>query len=267
MTDQPPSTDLPDHSPDLSQDVGEDFGETIKTAAIAIFVALLLRSLLFEPFNIPSSSMMPNLLVGDYLFVSKMSYGYSYASFPFGIVPLEDRIFGELPERGDVAVFKKPTPPHVDYIKRIIGLPGDQIQVKSGILHINGQAVERRLIGPYEVTTPSGIPVQCTQYRETLPSVGGVDGHTHDILECMNNAPHDNTPVYTVPAGHVFAMGDNRDNSQDSRYQETVGFIPIENLVGEAKTIFFSIESGYRLWQVWTWPWAARWQRFFSGIK
>ena len=267
MNDQPPSNELPDTPPDLNKDVGEDFGETIKTAAIAIFVALLLRSLLFEPFNIPSSSMVPNLLVGDYLFVSKMTYGYSYASFPFGIVPLEERVFGELPERGDVAVFKKPTPPHVDYIKRIIGLPGDRIQVKSGILHINGQAAERRLVGPYEISTPSGVPVQCTQYRETLPDIDGITGHTHDILDCFNNGPHDNTAVYTVPDGHLFAMGDNRDNSQDSRYMREVGFIPVENLVGEAKTIFFSIENGYRLWQVWTWPWAARWQRFFSGIQ
>ncbi|MBV1798829.1 signal peptidase I [Siccirubricoccus sp. G192] len=241
--------------------------ESVKTIVYAGLIAIGIRSIAFEPFNIPSGSMIPTLLVGDYLFVSKYSYGYSRYSVPFGAyLPSlgEGRIFGSLPARGDVAVFKLPRDPSQDYIKRIIGLPGDRIQVRNGVLHVNGTAVRREPIGPYTVEG-DGPRMIVRLFRETLP-VGG-SGQVHQIIEQSDDGPLDNTQEYRVPEGHVFAMGDNRDNSLDSRVQNAVGFIPVENLVGRAEIIFFSVDGSAAWWEVWAWPMAIRWSRLLSGVR
>lgn len=240
--------------------------ESIKTILYAALIAIGIRTVAFEPFNIPSGSMIPSLLVGDYLFVSKYSYGYSRHSMPFSPNLFDGRIFGRLPERGDVAVFKLPRDGATDYIKRIIGLPGDRIQVRSGILHINGQAVARELMGPFTVEG-DGPRITVRRFRETLPGAGGRPGVAHEILEATDDGVFDNTIEFRVPEGHVFAMGDNRDNSLDSRAMDAVGFIPIENLVGRAEFIFFSVDGSAAWWEVWGWPFAIRWSRLFSAVR
>ncbi|WP_137125268.1 signal peptidase I [Roseomonas sp. HF4] len=240
--------------------------ESIKTILYAALIAIGIRTVAFEPFNIPSGSMIPSLLVGDYLFVSKYSYGYSRHSMPFSPNLFDGRIFGRLPERGDVAVFKLPRDGSTDYIKRIVGLPGDRIQVRAGILHINGQAVARELMGPFTVEG-DGPRITVRRFRETLPGTDGRRGVTHEILEATDDGVFDNTIEFRVPEGHVFAMGDNRDNSLDSRAQDAVGFIPIENLVGRAEFIFFSVDGSAAWWEVWGWPFAIRWSRLFSAVR
>lgn len=240
--------------------------ESVKTILYAALIAIGIRTVAFEPFNIPSGSMIPTLLVGDYLFVSKFSYGYSRHSMPFSPNLFEGRIFGSLPRRGDVAVFKLPRDGTTDYIKRIIGLPGDRIQVRGGILHVNGQAVRRESLGPYTVEG-DGPRMTVRRYLETLPGSEGQPGVSHQILELTDDGPFDNTPEFRVPEGHVFAMGDNRDNSLDSRAMNAVGFIPIENLVGRAEFIFFSVDGSASWWEVWAWPFAIRWSRIFSAVR
>lgn len=232
-----------------------------KTALIAIFLAVLIRTFLYEPFNIPSGSMKPTLLVGDYLFVNKPSYGYSRYSFPFGLAPLRGRVWDAEPQRGDVIVFKLPTNTRVDYIKRVIGLPGDTVQVRGGRLFINGEIVPRESLGVKKAIEADGESRPLTEYRETLPG-----GTVHSIYEESDSEPLDNTPLYTVPEGHYFMMGDNRDNSQDSRVAQMVGFVPHENLVGRADFIFFSTDGSASLPEVWKWPFALRYPRFFMDI-
>lgn len=236
--------------------------ELVKTVVYAVLIALVVRSLAFEPFNIPSSSMKPTLLIGDYLFVSKFSYGYSRHSFPLSLPPFEGRVLGAVPERGDVVVFKLPSDGRTDYIKRVIGLPGDRVQVRRGQLYLNGEVVPRQRLGTFSDDFRSRS--DCAEpilYRETLPG-----GRGHEILDCPNPALLDNTPLFTVPDAHVFVMGDNRDNSQDSRYAG-VGFVPVENLVGEAQMIFFSTNQRAAWWQIWRWPQAIRFNRLFDGIE
>ncbi|MBE9604901.1 signal peptidase I [Acetobacteraceae bacterium H6797] len=240
--------------------------ESAKTIIYAALIAIGIRSVAFEPFNIPSGSMIPTLLVGDYLFVSKYSYGYSKHSFLFSPDIFEGRIFGRLPDRGDVAVFKLPRDGSTDYIKRIVGLPGDRIQMKGGILYVNGVAVKREALGLYTVEG-DGPRITVRRFRETLPASPGAPPKAHDILEAQDDGPLDNTPEYLVPPDHVFAMGDNRDNSADSRVMSQVGFIPVENLVGRAEFLFFSIDDTAVWWQPWTWPFAIRWSRLFHGIN
>jgi signal peptidase I len=235
--------------------------ETIKTVVYAMLIAIVIRTVAFEPFNIPSGSMIPTLLVGDYLFVSKFSYGYSKYSLPLSPPLFSGRVFGSLPERGDVAVFKLPRDPSVDYIKRIIGLPGDRIQMKGGQLFINGQQVERQPDGDY-VAEGDGPKMLLKRYIETLPG-----GRQHLILKASDDQPLDNTQEYKVPEGYVFAMGDNRDNSLDSRVLNAVGFIPVENLVGRAEFLFFSVDATSPWWEVWEWPFEIRWSRLFTGIN
>ncbi len=237
--------------------------ETAKTVAYAVLIALAVRTVAYEPFNIPSSSMKPTLLVGDYLFVSKASYGYSRYSLPFGLPLISGRIFFDSPERGDVAVFKLPRDNETDYIKRIIGLPGDRIQVRDGVLYINGGMVARERVEDYMVTDPFGNVHHIPQYVETLPN-----GVSYNVLDMDSHGSLDNTMVYTVPAGHYFAMGDNRDNSLDSRVLKPngVGFIPVENLVGRAELIFFSTNGDAEIWEVWKWLGAMRFSRIFHAI-
>ncbi len=235
--------------------------ETVKTIVYAVVIAVVIRTVAFEPFNIPSGSMIPTLLVGDYLFVSKFSYGYSRFSLPsFLEVPFHGRIFGALPQRGDVAVFKLPRDNSTDYIKRIVGLPGDRIQMIHGRLYINGTEVPRKPDGEY-VAEGDGPKMLLKRYIESLPN-----GATHEILKASDDQPLDNTQEYKVPDGYVFAMGDNRDNSLDSRVLNAVGFVPVENLVGRAEFIFFSIDATSPWWEVWEWPFEIRWSRLFTGI-
>lgn len=216
--------------------------ETIKTIVYAGLIAIGIRTFAFEPFNIPSSSMVPTLLVGDYLFVSKYSYGYSRYSLPFSPPLWQGRLFLSMPERGDVAVFRWPRDNATDYIKRIVGLPGDRIQVIGGILYINGEAARREPAGLCE-DDGTGVRIRSRRWLETLPAAAG--GRQHYICEFSDTERFDNTEEFRVPPGHVFAMGDNRDNSSDSRDFSAagVGYIPIENLIGRAEIIFFSHEG------------------------
>ncbi len=239
----------------------EELGEFFKTAMIAIFLALVIRTFFFEPFNIPSGSMKPTLEIGDYLFVQKPAYGYSRYSFPFGLAPLEGRVWDKEPARGDVIVFKLPSNNRVDYIKRLIGLPGETIQVRQGQLYINGELIEREAVGLKKVDDPYRGDVVMHEYIQTLPN-----GTMFTIYEESDEEPLDNTPPYTVPEGHYFFMGDNRDNSQDSRVSKSVGFVPYENLVGRADFIFFSTNGFAHLFEVWKWPWTIRYGRIFMDI-
>lgn len=239
----------------------EELAEFSKTALIAVFLAVLIRTFLFEPFNIPSGSMKPTLLVGDYLFVNKPSYGYSRYSFPFGMAPLTDRVWDKPPQRGDVIVFKLPSNPGVDYIKRLIALPGETVQMRSGRLYINGELVEREALGVREDNGPDGRGVPMYHYLETLPG-----GSVHEIYEESDNEDLDDTAPYIVPEGHYFMMGDNRDNSQDSRVEHVVGYVPYENLVGRADFLFFSTDGSAGLFEIWKWPWSLRYSRFFDDI-
>ena len=239
----------------------EELAEFFKTALIAVILALLIRTFLYEPFNIPSGSMKPTLLVGDYLFVNKPAYGYSRHSFPFSLAPIEGRIYAKEPKRGDVVVFKLPTNTRVDYIKRVIGLPGETVQVKGGRLYINGQIVEREPTGFEKVDVAGRGDITMMGYLETLP--GGV---IHRIYEESDDRHLDNTELYTVPADHYFVMGDNRDNSQDSRVMDNVGYVPFENIVGRADFLFFSTNGYAGLLEVWKWPWSIRYSRFFESL-
>jgi signal peptidase I len=202
--------------------------------------------------------MEPTLLVGDYLFVSKFSYGYSRYSFPIDLPFIEGRIWEGVPERGDIAVFRPPREPETDYIKRVIGLPGDRIQMRDGVLYINDEAVKREPAGEWEGEEPFGA---ARQYRETLPN-----GVSYLTLDARQGTAGDNTRVFEVPPGHYFLMGDNRDNSQDSRFLEgPVGFVPAENLVGRAEIIFFSVDDA-PAWAFWQWPWSVRPDRIFDTL-
>ncbi len=239
-----------------------EISEFAKTAIIAVLLALIIRTFLYEPFNIPSGSMLPTLLVGDYLFVSKPAYGYSKYSFPFGAADFEGRMMAEKPKRGDVAVFRLPTNPSIDYIKRIVGLPGETVQMVHGRLYINGEIVEREVVGLVQSDDNTDLirrPV--TEYIETLP--GGI---IHRIYEESDNEELDNTIEYTVPDGHYFVMGDNRDNSSDSRVSSLVGFVPFENFVGRAEILFFSVSEEAQIFNPLSWPGTMRFHRMFDLI-
>ena len=233
--------------------------EIVKIILHAFILAMIVRIFLFQPFNIPSGSMRSTLLVGDYLFVSKYSYGYSKYSFPFSLDLFSGRVWTGLPQRGDVAVFRKPNEVTVDYIKRVIGLPGDRIQMKDGVLFINGKEIPKKPLDKVYFDAYGG---SVNRFQETLPN-----GITYKVLDITPHGSHDTTSEYVVPAGHYFMMGDNRDDSLDSRAQSDVGFVPLENFVGRAEFIFFSADEHASWFQFWTWPFTTRWSRIFNGVR
>ncbi len=236
--------------------------DNVKTVVYAMLIAVFVRTFLFEPFNIPSGSMIPTLLVGDYLFVEKYSYGYSRYSLPFSPDLFPGRIFGSVPKRGDVMVFRYPPDPSIDYIKRVIGLPGDTVQVTHGQLFINGKEVPRVPDGTF-VDNESGIGMMLKEYKEILPPSGHGKPVVHEILKATDRGQANNTGIYKVPPGELFVMGDNRDNSADSRFW---GYVPMQNLVGKAELIFFSIDASYPWWEFWEWPFEIRWARIGKVI-
>ena len=274
-------------TPDDKAGAVKEFIEIVKTVAYALGIALVLRVLLFQPFTIPSASMEPNLYQGDYIIVSKYSYGWSKHSIPFSPPLFDGRILGKAPTRGDIIVFKLPRDPNVDYIKRLIGLPGDKVQVRGGVVYINGKALERKELPSALVDTGYGT-IRAGRFEETNP-----EGRKYATQDYGPDSDADNTGVYTVPAGCYFFMGDNRDNSLDSRFdpgvsafktgpgtckwdyandqyigmQEGVGFVPAENLVGRAQLILLSWNADAHLFKPWTWFTDARPSRFFRVLK
>ncbi len=275
-----------DHTMAAAQDTrrkSEDgLWETVKVIIQALLIAFFVRTFLYQPFNIPSASMYPTLKVGDYLFVSKLSYGYGKYSFNFSLgvfgnewvkccdmIDFPGRVvLPDTPERGDVAVFKLPSDTNIDYIKRVIGLPGDRVQMRDGVLYINGAAVKKDRIEDFIDSEAGGEgggrPI--FQFIETLPN-----GVTYRVLDQNPSGDLDNTDEFLVPPGSYFMMGDNRDNSQDSRFigydnKAPVGYVPVENFVGRADIIFFSVGRDATLLEVWRWPFVIRWSRFFNLI-
>jgi signal peptidase I len=278
----------PEDAEPVAKGAKDEFTEIAKTIFYALLIALVLRVLFFQPFTIPSASMEPNLYEGDYIIVSKWNYGYSRHSIPFSPPVIKGRLFNTAPKRGDIVVFKLPRDNRTDYIKRVVGLPGDKIQVRNDRLFINGAAVGDQDAGPIRVSSQFGESFEARKVRETLPG-----GKTFMTQDWAPDAPADNTGVYTVPAGCYFMMGDNRDNSVDSRFnpgiptygriqdkcgwdssldvyvpqQLGVGFVPAENLVGKADLILFSWTPGASLWKPWTWFTHLRPSRFFTVLK
>ncbi len=260
------SESMTDTAPPAARKTEGGLGETIIVILQALAIALVVRTFLFQPFNIPSGSMIPTLDIGDYLFVSKYSYGYSRYSFPFGFPPFQGRILASPPHRGDIVVFKLPRDNSTDYIKRIIGLPGDKIEMKKGRLYINDQEVPREPIKPVETDDLYGHYGQVPTYTETLPN-----GVMHRIIEIQgDDGFNDNAGPFLVPPNHYFMMGDNRDNSTDSRVpqdQGGVGYVPFENIEGRARIVFFSVGDGAPAWQFWRWPWTLRVNRLFKVVR
>ncbi len=260
MEEQLQKTEEKPHEPPMS--AKEELSEFFRTALIAVVLALLIRTFMYEPFNIPSGSMKPTLEIGDYLFVHKPAYGYSKHSFPFSIAPMEGRVWSKPPQRGDIIVFKLPSNTRIDYIKRVVALPGETVQVREGRLYINGDLVPREAVVLQRVDDQYRGEVKAMEYIETLP--GGV---IHRIYEEDDDRPYDNTELFTVPEDHYFVMGDNRDNSQDSRAPGAgVGYVPYENIVGKADFIFFSTNGHARLMEIWKWPWSIRYDRVFVNL-
>jgi signal peptidase I len=243
--------------------------EVLRTLFWAFIIVVCVRSFLWQPFNIPSGSMVETLLPGDYVMVSKYAYGYSRFSFPLGLPLFAGRVFGAEPRRGDIVVFRRPGGDTTDYIKRIVGLPGDRVQMKRGVLQINGRPVALDPLDA-DAAVPAG---EGRRFRETLP-----EGRSYTIIDRYEAARADNTSEQIVPAGHFFMLGDNRDDSTDSRFapegaeggfladDHGLGFVPFENIVGRADGIFFSADGSAGLLDFWNWPGAVRWERIFRGL-
>jgi len=245
-----------------------EFGEFARTILFSGVIATVIHSFLFAPYWVPTGSMVPTLLVGDYLFVNKFAYGYSRFSLPFAPPLFSGRILGRLPKRGDVVVFRPPGLPDEAFVKRVIGLPGDTIQVLGGQLLVNGNQAPRSAVGDY-LDTSSGGPVPTILYSETLPN-----GRRHAILketdgpELADGIDANNTPVYKVPAGDLFMMGDNRDDSEDSRFMDgPVGFVPMENVIGPAVLIMGSMNIAQPAYAFWSWPGEIRWRRLLKPVR
>jgi signal peptidase I len=238
--------------------------EVIKTVFWALVIALFLRVLLFQPYTIPSASMEPNLYEGDYIVVTKFSYGWSHFSIPLSPPIFRGRIFEKPPQRGDIAVFKTPAGKHIDLIKRVIGMPGDRIQMKQGLLYINDKPVPREPMGTVREDIGEGYVRDVARFRETLPN-----GKSYLTNDFGTDGQLDNTDVYLVPAGHYFMMGDNRDNSEDSRVPSEVGgvgYLPAENLVGHAQIVLVSWNKGASIFKPWTWL-NLNFSRFFHPLR
>ena len=259
----------------------ESPGSTLRFIVILVLLAWAVRSLVVAPFNIPSSSMLPTLYIGDYVMVAKWPYGYSRFSFPFGFPSFDGRVLERLPERGDVVVFRHPTQ-NIDLIKRVIGLPGDTVEMRDGTLILNGQPVAREELprfrmpispnSPCKVVPPATAMIEqagdqafCIYpaYRETLPG-----GASYTVLDQVDRRDADHRPAVTIPAGHVFLLGDNRDDSADSRFSPAdsgVGFVPVERLIGRGLTTFWSTDGSASYWKPWTWFTALRGERIGNG--
>lgn len=244
--------------------------EALRTVLTVILVTVVLRTFLFEPFSIPSGSMIPTLQVGDYLWVSKYSYGYSRYSFPFSPPLFNGRIPDIAPHRGDVAVFRFTKDTSIDYVKRIIGLPGDRVQVKGGRLYLNGELVPCKPEGEYVAIDEHRTHMRGEMCEEELPASNGHGTVDHQILKLTDEGMQNDTLEYVVPPGHFFAMGDNRDDSADSRFMGDdpldLGFVPIENLVGRVQIVFFSVDKAHPFWEFWYWPSEIRWNRFLHPV-
>jgi signal peptidase I len=276
MSDTPPAEPVSAdsaHYADTAKPKNEwrDLGSFLLKLALVVFVV---RSFIFSPFSIPSESMLPRLLIGDYLFITKFNYGYSRHSLPFSL-PLLPNLHWSDPSPGDVVVFKAPPGNSEDWIKRVIGLPGDTIQMRGGQLILNGKPVPKDRIADFIVpVTPNfgcdaqfqteddkGAPIcRFPRFRETLPN-----GKSYEVLD-QGMRPADDTGLYTVPAGHAFMMGDNRDDSQDSRFQQGIGFVPLQNIQGKAVVNFWSTDGNANWFLPWTWLTAARWSRIGDGF-
>jgi signal peptidase I len=231
-----------------------------------ILMVLLIKTVAAEAYYVPSGSMLPSLLIGDQLLVSKFPYGYSRYSLPLPLAPASpDRLLGSLPERGDVVVFRLPRDPGQTYVKRVIGLPGDHVQMRNGRLWVNGAMLPLRRDGVAEIESEDGVRQSAPRYVETLPN-----GREHAIFKFRNDGDLDDTPVFTVAPGQIFVMGDNRDDSVDSRVPPRaggVGFVPVENLVGRVEVVLGSWDPEVRREPVWTWPSGLRLSRFFSRVR
>jgi signal peptidase I len=268
--------DISTNAPAKAKSETRDFIEFLLKLGIFIFI---LRSFIFAPFSIPSESMVPRLLTGDYLVVTKWNYGYSKYSFPWSLplIPGPKRLFEAVPDRGDVIVFKEPPQNDTDFIKRVIGLPGDIVQMKDGQLFINGNAVAKKRMPDFllpetpntqcyapqfrEAASDGSTRCRYPQFRETLPN-----GKSYNVLD-TRSLPQDDTQAYTVPEHQIFVMGDNRDNSADSRLEAGgFGFVPLENLVGKAQFTVFSTDGSANWFLPWTWVSAARWNRIGEGF-
>ena len=277
--DAPVAAESPEtaESETLPERKKESWWETLRFFLFLFIAAIAIRSLLFAPFSIPSGSMLPNLMIGDYLFVAKWPYGYSRFSFPFGIASFDGRVLEGLPERGDIVVFRYPGRTNEDFVKRVIGLPGDQVEVRDGQVILNGEPVARQRIADLampvspnspcqeggatrQVTGPDGNAV-CAfpRFRETLPG-----GRSYEVLDQVSGGIGDNFAPVIVPEGQLFVMGDNRDDSLDSRFRTErggVGLLPVENVLGRATIAFWSTDGSAEWIKPWTWFSAARWER------
>lgn len=237
--------------------------KNIADIAVVVLIVLAAKTAIAEPFYVPSGSMEPTLLIGDELLATKYPYGYSAASLPsFLVFPNTPRVLSALPKRGDVVVFRWPGDRSQVWVKRVIGLPGDHIGLRNGQVWINGVQVGIRPAGSGEAEVEDGRAVSAARYIETLPG-----GYEHPIYKMIARAEYDDMPDMAVPPDHLFVMGDNRDNSADSRVSSAVGYVPFENLIGKAQIIFFSIGDGQPAWHIWNWPWSVRWSRLFTIVR